>query len=244
MNPLVEAAWIAGSGGFVGVLVGVSGTVIVGIAGYRNARAAADRTALAAHNERVWDRKADAYQDALAAALWRYHRRTYLSTAKITQQQYDSEANELFHKQSEQEWWALQGRLGTFGAPEVVEAYNRSLTASEVAHKQHEEWRNIRRQIEDITSGDMVPDLTAVMQKAEPFFTELKHAMGEAQRCDYLLEQAIRKDLDASYAASVRPVQIFTNLNSRALQPQESGSLAASSDASALMRPDASAAGR
>jgi hypothetical protein len=59
MNPAIEAAWIAGTSG------------VVGIAGFRNTLRATRDTADAAHKERVWDRKADTYQEALTASLWR-----------------------------------------------------------------------------------------------------------------------------------------------------------------------------
>src|SRR5258708_35299250 len=55
MTPEIEVAWIAGGSGLLGVLVGVTGTVIVGVAGFRNTRGATEKTVDAAHNERVWD---------------------------------------------------------------------------------------------------------------------------------------------------------------------------------------------
>lgn len=145
MSPSVEAAWIAASSGLLGVIVGVTGTAIVGIAGFRNTRAATDQTLRAARGDRVWNRKADAYQDALTAALWRNHRRMYLTTADLTDDQYIRASAEVFERQTQQEWWEMQGRLGTFGAQDVVQAYNRSLKATEFAHRRHEEWRQARK---------------------------------------------------------------------------------------------------
>jgi hypothetical protein len=76
MNPTVEAAWIAGSSGLAGVLVGVSGTVIVARLGFRSTRAAteaANATALATvrqqieadRRSRIWEKQAAAYSDAI-----------------------------------------------------------------------------------------------------------------------------------------------------------------------------------
>jgi hypothetical protein len=44
MNPSIEAAWIAGGSGFLGVLVGVTGTAIVARIGFKSTRAAMDAT--------------------------------------------------------------------------------------------------------------------------------------------------------------------------------------------------------
>ena len=40
MSPLVKAVWVAGASGFIGVVVGVTGTVIVAVFGFRSTRKA------------------------------------------------------------------------------------------------------------------------------------------------------------------------------------------------------------
>jgi hypothetical protein len=44
MNPMVEAAWIAGGSGFLAVLVGVTGTVVVAMRGYRSTQRATQQS--------------------------------------------------------------------------------------------------------------------------------------------------------------------------------------------------------
>jgi len=44
MTPAVEAAWIAGSSGFLGLGVGVGGTVVGAVFGFRSTRNAAAAT--------------------------------------------------------------------------------------------------------------------------------------------------------------------------------------------------------
>lgn len=77
MSPQVEAAWIAGASGFLGVVVGVTGTVIVGVAGFRNtrkattvtnaaARDAVDAQLQAVRDNRMYDKRAETYVDLLA----------------------------------------------------------------------------------------------------------------------------------------------------------------------------------
>jgi hypothetical protein len=218
MRPTVEAAWIAAGGGLLGVLVGVAGTVIVGIAGFRNTRSATDKTVSAAHTERVWDRKADAYQEALAASLWRNHRRMYLTHTELSEEQYAEAANALFLMQTEQDWWMLQGRLGTFGSPSVVGAYNKSLLATEYAHRRHDEWRQARGIVQDSRKGrgTTAAGVDANMVTVAEALTTFKNAMAQAQNADYALERAIRYDLNPDEPIS--DAQVFTNLNQNAIQ--------------------------
>jgi hypothetical protein len=75
MQPIVEAAWIAASGAALGVI----GTVIVAVTGFRNTRAITDKTIQAAaqdsirarndaRTDRLWERKAAAYADFITHA--------------------------------------------------------------------------------------------------------------------------------------------------------------------------------
>jgi putative heme degradation protein len=77
MKPGIEAAWIAASGGFLGVLVGVTGTAIVARLGFRNTRDATNVTTAATmatveaqieadRQSRIWEKRADIYTDFLA----------------------------------------------------------------------------------------------------------------------------------------------------------------------------------
>jgi hypothetical protein len=87
MSPVVEAAWIA-----AGVsLVSLGGTVAVAIVGFRNTRNATARTVeantsntvralAAARSDRLWDKQAAAYVDAVAEVLARRTRREALTS--------------------------------------------------------------------------------------------------------------------------------------------------------------------
>lgn len=70
MNPVVEAAWIAGASGLVGVVVGVGGTVTVGIVGFRSTRKATVDTLKAAHDDKVYEKRAAVYVDALTMTTY------------------------------------------------------------------------------------------------------------------------------------------------------------------------------
>jgi hypothetical protein len=82
MNPTVEAAWIAGSSGFFGVLVGVGGTSIVARLGFHSARDAteAGRASVLAQIEadrrnRIWERQSATYTDLIANIVHRQNAR-------------------------------------------------------------------------------------------------------------------------------------------------------------------------
>jgi hypothetical protein len=123
MNPTVQSAWVAAASGLVGVLVGVGGTTFVAIKGFRNTRDATQQALNARRDDRLWAKKADAYQDAMTAALQRHD---------VRQQVLDAEAPpEALKSQVSEEWFYMQGRLRTFGAPKVVTAFEHSMKASE-----------------------------------------------------------------------------------------------------------------
>lgn len=145
MNPLVEAAWIAFSGAFVGV----GGTVIVGVSGFRSVRNATVRTVQAAQEDRLWHKKAEAYADALAATS---ARAKWLSELMGTARKVRDDAGgiaflqqlpEGLPGQSEQEWLNLQGRLRAYGAPEVLQAYNLAYEMTHRAAGTYRFWRGV-----------------------------------------------------------------------------------------------------
>lgn len=61
-----EAAWIAGSSGLFGALVGVAGTTIVGVVSSRATRNATLAAIEADQHARVWEKRAATYADVLA----------------------------------------------------------------------------------------------------------------------------------------------------------------------------------
>lgn len=149
MNPLVEAAWIA----FGGVFVGVGGTVIVGVSGFRSTRRATERTVQAAQEDRLWHKKAEAYADALAATS---ARAKWLSELMGTARKVHDDAGgiaflenlpERLPGQSEQEWLNLQGRLRAYGAPQVLQAYSLAYEMTHMAAASYRFWR------ESVTDG-------------------------------------------------------------------------------------------
>jgi hypothetical protein len=95
MDPTVEAAWIAGCSGLIGVVVGIAGTVTVAAIGFRSTRSATTETNAttkavlesqiqASRDDRVYEKRAEAYVDALAYATWALHSTTSPGSAPAT----------------------------------------------------------------------------------------------------------------------------------------------------------------
>jgi hypothetical protein len=95
MNPAIEAAWIAGGSGLLGVTVGITGTVIVARIGFRSTRDATDATTAAGiasiraqieadRRNRIWEKQAAAYTDAIAGIAHRQRIRQGLMRQVLT----------------------------------------------------------------------------------------------------------------------------------------------------------------
>lgn len=152
MNPAVQSAWVAAISGLAGVLVGVGGTTFVAIKGFRNtreatretlketrdatqktldaAREATRETLDARKDDRLWAKKADAYQDAMTDALQRGDLRQQVLDRKTPPE-------DALKRPVSQEWYDMQGRLTTFGAPEVVKAFKDSWETTQHLLKVH-----------------------------------------------------------------------------------------------------------
>jgi hypothetical protein len=184
MSPAIEAAWIAGSSGLLGVLVGVTGTVIVGVAGFRNTSAATAAVLRAARDDRIWDKKSAAYQDVMAGALRRRARLEQLLGAALTEDEPSERLEEALSGLDEHAWYDLLGRLGTFGNETVIDAYATSLDATRKAHDCYAEWWK-RSKAEKENPGTVI----------DSGWRDLMSAMEEAAAADQKLETAIRADV-------------------------------------------------
>lgn len=123
MNPSVEAAWIAGSSGLLGVLVGVTGTVLVPRLGFQGAR---DATAAGVSNvrgqieadrrNRIWEKQAAVYTDLIAEIQLRRESRRVWMNVMLTETEEPSEFT------APVEWSQLRARLFAFASPAVINA--------------------------------------------------------------------------------------------------------------------------
>ena len=115
MNPVVTAATI-----------GVGGTVIVGVAGFGASILNTRRTIAHARETRIWDKRAEAYVDAIAAVHYRHAKRdldmrTYPLDAESARRE-----GEYLAAYTPPDWYALEGRLLAFASQPVIKAVQAS----------------------------------------------------------------------------------------------------------------------
>jgi hypothetical protein len=153
MLPEVQGYWI----GFVGVLVGVGGTVAVAIAGFKNTRRATEKVLEARRDDRLWTRKADAYQDAMTEALQRADCRKKVVKTKADDRQIPAKEPAAEDPMGK-EWFDLQGRLKTYGRQEVLAAFEASMKATDALNPGHGRTVRVTEQFMNLLHAAMAKD--------------------------------------------------------------------------------------
>jgi len=118
MGQVVDAAWIS-----------VSGTAVVGAAGFGAAIYTARRSLASARERRLWDHRAKVYVDAIAAVHYRQNRRNYRMRANRLDDQTKKHEEAFLAEYKQPDFFELEARLIAFASPEVVTAMQKSSTA-------------------------------------------------------------------------------------------------------------------
>lgn len=134
MSPSIEAAWIAAGSGLLGVTVGVAGTVVVALAGFRNTRRSTAATVEASSEgiraqieadgrTRFWEKRASAYEAALA--MVRYRAETRADRFRVYRMDEETEKKALDNLEAHEPpgLFEIQGRLLAYASSEVLNAY-------------------------------------------------------------------------------------------------------------------------
>ena len=147
MNPTVEAALIAG-----GVsLISLTGTIIVAVSGFRNTRRVSRDTIAAASEDtirdRLWEKQAAAYVEAIEKLGRRSAALRRLFTA------FDA-GDTLPARGESEDWDELTARPFAYASPAVVAALRASVSASAHATKVAKEARKV--DAEGLTGEDRI----------------------------------------------------------------------------------------
>ena len=114
--------------------IGVSGTVIVGVAGFGAAIWNTRRTMAHDRESRIWDRRAEVYVEALAAVNYRQRR----TTAHATE---DREYLEAYLARFQKpDWPGLEARLQAIASEPVFTAMQASSVAHTLASSAIQRW--------------------------------------------------------------------------------------------------------
>jgi hypothetical protein len=130
MNPTVMAA-----------AIGVGGTVIVGVAGFSASVWNTRKTAVGAHENRVWDEQAKVYVDAVAAVYYRQAERDR-DTATSPDARGDQISQAYLATYEPPSWIELDSRLLAFGSEPVVKAMQAAFAAHWNALRAFESWHD------------------------------------------------------------------------------------------------------
>lgn len=195
MNPAVEAAWIAGGSGVLGVVVGVTGTVIVARLGFRSTRAATETTTSAAlasvqaqieadRRNRIWEKQAESYTDVMVIIQ---HRRTIYSgmmRAVLT-------GTEPEQPPAPIDWTVLESRCVAYASPGVLSALQASAHAGGDFETAISLWAAAVEQAKLMAESGAPSSGTARERDAA------RKALDEAYRLDDVAIDMIRDELHA-----------------------------------------------
>lgn len=196
MNPSIEAAWIAGSSGFLGVLVGVTGTAVVARLGFKSTRAATDATVAggvasvqdqieADRRTRIWEKQAAAYTDAFAGIRHRQKVRQVLMQGIIT-------GTEPERPPVPVDWVQLEAQLLAYASPEVIEELKAAGTAGAKYESEVRLWHTY------VEQARHVPVITLPVGSRPAAAREAaEKALAEANLLDDRLMDRIRAELHA-----------------------------------------------
>jgi len=146
VQPQVEAAWIATGTGSVGII----STAVIAYLGFRNSRKATEATIAggsantvatlaAAREDRLWEKRAAAYEETLAELRHRLMKRRHDLRGYRMDEASEQQLKEFFDSYHAPGWFQAQARLTAYASDPVLAAFE----ASEQAH--HEVWARYQR---------------------------------------------------------------------------------------------------
>jgi hypothetical protein len=222
--------------------IGVGGTVIVGVVGFWSTKTASDKAAQvatdntaraldAARDERIWDRRARAYEQSVAALLYRRQQRRQelaelvalpaaglrpLGRTYALWQEQVSLPDHPFFDRYPSGWFEVEGTLLAYATPKVITALDAARQADDAARIALGRCRKLSGK--GIALDDLLKDSDASPEEArkpdanaqaelEAAAKALWSALGEAEQKDNHLIDAIRDDLDAKPSQARQPAK-------------------------------------
>jgi hypothetical protein len=130
------------SSAVVAAVIGVSGTVVVGVAGLWATVRVTGKTVQAGQDARLWERRAAAYVDAVAAVQYRRMRREHDTRTYRLDDESERRALAELEVYTHPEPGELVGRLLAFGSMPVVDAMQATGRAHDEAIAAFQAWKD------------------------------------------------------------------------------------------------------
>jgi hypothetical protein len=215
VDPTIAAAWIgAGVGGGVGLL-GIAGTVVTSVVSSNNTRKATERTVeagakanratlAAAREERLWDKRAAAYEENLTGLLYRQAKRQHDLREFQWDEHSEQRLKKFFDSYDPPGWFEAQGRLVAYAADDVLDASEAARRAHGEVQERYAHQVALQETIKLAqASGRLVgmPNRQTMNDARE----KTKEALQDAEAADYVLIKAIREALRSKPEAVMVP---------------------------------------
>ena len=168
VSPIIEAAWIAAaSAGTVGV-VGIAGAVVTSIVSPRNTAKATTQTVeagvastaatlAAAREDRLWDKRAAAYEETIAGLLYRQENASTTCACTGWTRSPSGRLKDFFASYEPPGWFEAQARLVAYASDEVRHASDATQQADREVSERYRQWATLgddnRRAVESGNPG-------------------------------------------------------------------------------------------
>lgn len=214
VNPQIAAALISGGVGAIGIV----GTVVTSVVGSKNTRQATARTVeagtaanratlIAGREDRLWERRAAAYEEALTSLLHRqakrhFDLRDYRVTAEIEQNM-----NDFYEGYELPGLFETEGRLVAYASNPVIKAYRatRSAHAAVQVAQSHRTALQVSNRLAAQTARPEGAASGEIMTDAQ---RKLSSALREADAADETLIEIIRTELRSRPEAAMPPAGV------------------------------------
>jgi hypothetical protein len=212
VDPTISAALISGG---VGVL-GVAGTAITAWVGSRNTRLATERTVAggtastvatlaAAREDRLWEKRAAAYEETVAGLLYRRRKRKDDLRMYRLDQEPEQQLKDFFSSYEPPGWFEARTRLIPYASDAVLDASNGSEGADQEVWNLYRQWLTLvednKRAVKSGSPWAAADDETMIKARREVNF-----ALEEAETQDQALIKVIRDELRSKPEAAIVPV--------------------------------------
>jgi hypothetical protein len=185
MNPVVEAALIAGGT-----------TAIVGVVGFRTTLAVTRQTLDAARDDRLWDKRASAYEAALTELANRAVRREHAIRLAENPNTAPETLAEYFATQETPAWSEAEGRLLAYSSKKVSRALEAVRSADDAASEGFEPLRKAVTTAEELRGNDgSLPAQEVYVERTIPAFNKMTSMMRDCRKADTALIDLIRSEL-------------------------------------------------